>query len=214
MNLYTSHNPYLAPFSEWKAQNADGASCETLFGEWLFVQVAGVLFAQKAGELLTLPAEQFALPMAQRLTCLDHLATQWGVMCHVLQQNEVSSKVVLYRPALVQHRLHEVPPAILCGTLGYACTITPEAFVSEIGRRWRERGSIPHEIGLALGYPVKDVLGYMGLQPLACTGCCGWRIYGDPAPSFAMSRACQDATRWAVRFLYQSTTAYDDTAAA
>lgn len=204
----------LAPVSVWKGQNTGNASCETPFAEWLFVQAASVLFAQKAGELLTLPAEQFTLPMAQRLACLDCLANQWGVAYHLLQQNEVSSKVILYRPALVQHRLHDVPPAILCGTLGYACCITPEAFVAEIGRRWRERGSIPHEIGLALGYPVKDVLGYMGLQPLACTGCCGWRIYGDPAPSVAMSRACQDATRYAVQVLYQPATRYDDTAAA
>jgi hypothetical protein len=192
-----------AQFQQWKAHNAACVSCETPFEEWVFVQAAGVLFAQKAGELLTLPAEQFSLPMAQRLACLERLAVQWGVACRVVQQNDVSSKVVIYRPTLVQARLHEVPPTILCGTLGYACTITPDAFVDEVGQRWQEQGSIPHEIGLALGYPVKDVLGYMGLQPLECTGSCGWRVYGDPKPSLAMSRACQDATRCALRFLYQ-----------
>jgi hypothetical protein len=190
-------------FSPWKARKAVSTTCETPFEEWVFVQAAGVLFAQKAGELLTLTVEQFTLPLARRLACLDRLAAQWDFACQVVQQNAVSSKVVLYRPDMVHARLREVPPGILCGTLGYACTITPDAFVAEVGRRWQEQGSIPHEIGLALGYPVKDVLGYMGLQPLDCTGCCGWRIYGDPAPSFAMSRACQDATRCALHFLYQ-----------
>lgn len=205
---------HTSQFHPWKARNALSVSCETPFEEWVFVQAAGVLFAQKAGELLTLPAEQFALPMAQRLICLDALAAQWRIACQVVQQNDVSSKVVLYRPELVQARLYEVSPAILCGTLGYACTITPDAFVVEVGRRWRERGTIPHEIGLALGYPAKDVLGYMGLQQLDCTGCCGWRVYGDPAPSLAMSRACQDATRCALRFLYQPLSVSDDRAAA
>jgi hypothetical protein len=190
-------------FHAWKARTATCASCETPFEEWVFVQAAGVLFAQKAGELLTLPADQFGLPLTQRVACLNRLAVQWGIACQVVQQDAVSSKVVLYRPNMVQARLREVPPTILCGSLGYACTMTPDAFIAEVGRRWQEQGSIPHEIGLALGYPVKDVLGYMGLQSLDCTGCCGWRVYGDLAPSLEISRACQDATRCALRFLYQ-----------
>lgn len=194
---------HTAQFHHWKAQHGDNATHETSFEQWVFVQAAGVLFAQKAGELLTLPATQFALPLAHRLACLDRLAAQWGVTCRVMQQNDVSAKIILYRPALVQNRLNDVPPVILCGALGYACTITPDAFITEVARRWHEHGTIPHEIGLALGYPVKDVLGYMGLLRLGFTGCCGWRVYGDPSPSFAMSRACQDAIRCALRFLYQ-----------
>jgi hypothetical protein len=94
--------------------------------------------------------------------------------------------------------------------------ITPDEFVAEVGRRWHETKAIPHEIGLALGYPAKDVLGYMGLQQLDFTACCGWRVYGDPLPSLAMSRACQDATCLALRFLYQpaSSDSVSDEAAA
>lgn len=212
MKYLLSHT---AKFFHWKAQNDISPSCDTLFEQWVFVQIAGVLFEQKAGELLTLPIEeQFALPMVRRLACLERLAVEWGVMCLVLQQNEASSKVILYRPALVHARLCEVPLAILCGTLGYPWTPLPNAFVSEVGRRWREQGTIPHEIGFALGYPVKDVLGYMGLLPLECTGCCGWCIYGDPAPSFAMSRACQEARQCALCFLHQPAIACRETAAA
>jgi hypothetical protein len=192
-----------AQFCDWKAQQADCVTYGGAFERWVFVQAAGVLFEQKAGELLTLPAEQFNLPLVRRLACLHLLAKRWGVSSQVLQQGNGSSKVILYRPALVQTRLNEVSPAMLYGTLGYTNPITPDVFVSEVARRWHERETIPHEIGLALGYPAKDVLGYMGLLPLNCTGCCGWRVYGDPAPSFAMSQACQEATRWAVRFLNQ-----------
>ncbi len=190
-------------FHEWRMQNISCTSHYAPFEEWVFVQAAGVLFEQKAGELLTLSAGQFGLMLMQQLSCLKGVAAQWDVQLQILQQNDVSIKVILYLPALVETRLREMPPEILCNTLGYRCMIDPDAFVSEVGRRWRERGEIPHEIGLALGYPVKDVLGYMGLQSLTCTGCCGWRIYGDPTPSLAMSYACQDATRRALRLLYQ-----------
>lgn len=44
-------------------------------------------------------------------------------------------------------------------------------------------GKFPHEIGVFLGYPLKDVLGFMGLQPLPYTKTQGWRIYGEERPS-------------------------------
>ena len=79
--------------------------------------------------------------------------------------------------------------------------IGPTEFLEEVGRRWRHKGQIPHEIGLALGYPIKDVLGYMGLVPLPCTGGCGWRIYGDPNPSLRRSCEFERARGQAIAFL-------------
>jgi hypothetical protein len=38
-----------------------------------------------------------------------------------------------------------------------------------------------------LGYPLKDVAGFMKRNQLPCTGCRFWRIYGDPSPSLALS---------------------------
>lgn len=37
----------------------------------------------------------------------------------------------------------------------------------------------PHEIGLFLGYPLKDVLGFMGLARFPYIKTQGWRVYGD-----------------------------------
>ena len=204
---------YTALFSDWKVQIAACPSCHRTFEEWVFVQTASVLFDQKAGELLTLPAVQFDLPITRRLACLECLSAKWGMSCQVLQQDDGSSKVIVYNAPLVQARLNEVPPYILCGALGYARTITPDAFVLEVARRWQEQGTIPHEIGLALGYPAKDVLGYMGLLQLEFTACCGWRVYGDPTHSLTMSQACQDATQCALRFLYQQVASSEDAAA-
>ena len=40
-------------------------------------------------------------------------------------------------------------------------------------------GNIPDEIGIFLGYPLKDVLGFMGYPSLKLTKINGWRVYGD-----------------------------------
>lgn len=46
----------LFPFHTWKARNATQASCETPFEEWVFVQAAGVLFAQGSATQATAAA--------------------------------------------------------------------------------------------------------------------------------------------------------------
>ena len=61
---------------------------------------------------------------------------------------------------------------------------------------------IPHEIGVALGYPLDDVFGYMGLLPLACKGVCGWKVYGCMAESRRRSCAFNDARCQALIFFW------------
>ena len=43
-----------------------------------------------------------------------------------------------------------------------------------------EKNIIPPEIGIFFGYPVKDVIGYIGHPSLECTVTKGWKFYGDP----------------------------------
>lgn len=57
-------------------------------------------------------------------------------------------------------------------------------------------GSFPHEIGIFLGYPLKDVAGFMGIAPIpfACQG--PWKIFGDPGESLRLAerfRCCRIA---------------------
>ncbi|SMB96549.1 Protein of unknown function [Desulfonispora thiosulfatigenes DSM 11270] len=49
----------------------------------------------------------------------------------------------------------------------------------EILRSRLQKEEFPHEVGLFLGYPLKDVLGFMGMYPLEFVGARGWRYYGS-----------------------------------
>ncbi|MEF9991728.1 MAG: DUF3793 family protein [Romboutsia sp.] len=42
----------------------------------------------------------------------------------------------------------------------------------------------PHEIGIFLGYPLKDVLGFMGYGNYKFHGTRAWKIYGNPDISY------------------------------
>ena len=155
----------------WKTQVRRRSENEAEFEKWLFVHVAGVLFADKAGELLTLSAGQCELSIDRQIQCIEALSSLWDYSHLQLCRNSSCARVVIFNRERVQEVLSTAPRWAFA-ELRYSSDVEPTEFLEEVGRRWREKGQIPHEIGLALGYPVKDVLGYMGLLPLPCTG---WR---------------------------------------
>ena len=65
--------------------------------------------------------------------------------------------------------------------LGYSADALPEELVEQLTGKI-QGNAYPHEIGLFLGYPIKDVYGFMGL-PIPYRKTMGWRMYGDVRPS-------------------------------
>ena len=77
---------------------------------------------------------------------------------------------------------------------GYEADASNEALLDELCRRIDTNDSFPHEIGLFIGYPAKDVAAFMGLikLPFACQ--CLWKIYGNPEQSLGLAeqfRCCR-----------------------
>jgi hypothetical protein len=194
-------DPIVSPrFENWKTQVDRLPENEAEFERWLFVNIASLLFGGKAGELLTLNAGRHQLDIKQQMGRIEKLSPQWGYSFLVLSENLSCAKVVLYREVQVHEMLMDVPRWVF-DEINYPHDIGPVAFLNEVGRRWRKTGQIPDEIGLALGYPVKDVLGYMGLVSSSCTGACGWRIFGSVDPSLRKSREFVQAKQQAAAFL-------------
>lgn len=186
----------------WRQRLSAAQPGESALEKWLFVHTASVLFEHKAGELLTLLPHQFGLSFSRQMACMQAVSSLWGVAIRFLHQNESSVKVIVYQPQLVQRQLAQIPSCILSHQLGYPPKLSPDTFLAEVKRRWQENEKIPHEIGFALGYPAKDVLGYMNLAPLPSSGCCGWQVYGEFAPSYRLCQAFLQARQQAIHFLH------------
>jgi hypothetical protein len=61
--------------------------------------------------------------------------------------------------------------------------------------------SFPHEVGIFLGYPLKDVAAFMGWAPIPFTCQGPWKIYGDPRRSLetaASHHECRCRMAWRV----------------
>lgn len=104
-----------------------------------------------------------------------------------LRQKETGDLMLFYSPELLQSHLQHPKTAKFLKQLGYLTPENLQQTLAELQKRFQTEVEMPHEIGLFLGYPLKDVAGFMGCSDKPCTGCRQWRIYGDPAPSLALS---------------------------
>lgn len=102
--------------------------------------------------------------------------------------------MLYYSPELLQIHLQHPERKAFLRQQGYQSVDLKDA-LSELKRRFQAGPEMPHEIGLFLGYPLKDVAGFMGCSDKPCTACRMWRIYGDPEPSLALSDRYADCRR-------------------
>ena len=77
---------------------------------------------------------------------------------------------------------------------GYNTDASTAELLEELCRRVNENSRFPHEIGLFIGYPAKDVAAFMGIVklPFSCQG--PWKIYGNPEISLVLAekyRSCR-----------------------
>lgn len=95
----------------------------------------------------------------------------------IKKQNERVQILFYHYNALDNALSHKTNLKFLRG-LGYPEQYSLEGYVDFLVARLNSK-DFPHEIGLFLGYPFKDVLGYIGHPSLKLVKINGWRIYGN-----------------------------------
>lgn len=208
MNILTEPSFNQRAFHDWREALPSLERKQQRFDEWLFLNAASVLLSEKTGELLTLSLEELALGEAEAGANLQRLSEMWGFRFRLLFVSNGRLKLIVYQADRLQAVLDEAPFCIMGAKLNYRYPLRAEDFIDEVRERWQERGELPHEIGVALGYPLADVFGYMGLLPLPCLGACGWQVYGCMKESKRRSCAFNNARCRALIFLAQNKTNY------
>lgn len=112
----------------------------------------------------------------------------------VLQTKERALLLLCYNRDRLEHHLAHAGIRTLLHKAGYEINATSSALLDELRRRIGNNDSFPHEIGLFIGYPAKDVAAFMGLIPLPFACQCLWKIYGNPEKSLDLAekfRCCR-----------------------
>lgn len=113
-----------------------------------------------------------------------------GLRVLPLRMNGKRALLYLYRPGRLARDLAEDEAGGLLERCGY-CSGDCAACLARLGKKLRECGDFPHEIGLFLGYPAEDVRGFMENAPPKFSG--EWKVYGDVEAArrtFARHKKC------------------------
>ena len=118
----------------------------------------------------------------------------FGLTVQILLERPGSSSVIVfvYRRDRLEQMLSDDAYQSFLAQAGYERT-NLDGLLEQLSYRLRTQPEFPHEIGVFLGYPLQDVIGFIENHGRNFT-CCGfWKSYGDPAEMqvcFACYRRC------------------------
>jgi hypothetical protein len=170
------------------------ATVKTAFAGWLAVQLAPTLCGSKPATILTL-ADAKGQPLYSLWDRFgDIVLAGTGLEYQVFFRDCRRHIVLFYRPEVLRRQLEEGETGSFLRRLGYPVGEGLQRCLQVLKERFGN--GCPHEIGVFLGIPLKDVMGFMGFsgEPLSCRG--EWCVYGDACQSLgAMRRFAADRDR-------------------
>lgn len=145
----------------------------------------GSLFSVRFGSLLDLQ---------QEMVRVNSVLTPRGVQLIRLHCSSDRALMYLYRVQALRETLLRPDIQTLLSVYGYQSFSTGAALATLAGRLSSSR-DFPHEIGVFLGYPLEDVVGFIrnGGRDCLCAGC--WKAYANECEArrtFARLRKCRD----------------------
>ena len=164
----------------------------TTLEHYLAHYCAATLLGEKSASLVSLPREECARIGLQLREYNRQLGPK-GLVFTLLCACRRRLLLLVYRPAMLEWELAAPQAAAMLEQLGYPMEENLRAKLNRLQARFAEGGGFPHEIGLFLGYPPGDVLGFMENRPCSCkcVGC--WKVYTDEADAkrkFEQYRKC------------------------
>jgi hypothetical protein len=126
--------------------------------------------------------------------CGDALLGHCGLIGRVLVDRGASLLLLVYTPSLLDALLQSPATQAMLHRAGYAQAGETAAVLAELEERCRAGEGFPHEIGIFLGYPLKDVAAFLGWVAIPFTVQGPWKIYGRPEQSLALAechRSCR-----------------------
>lgn len=172
---------------------ADDRACLSAF---IAFHAAEVLAGVKPGNLVTIhdkvhPCGRNLLRLWRRYGA--GLLQNSPLAAEELRHGTGSVLIYLYRPDLLETLLCSGRVRNFLRRAGYAPFGDSRDALDSLGRRF-EQEDFPHEIGIFLGYPLKDVAGFMGWAAIPFSSPGPWKIYGRPDRSLELA-ACHRACR-------------------
>ena len=160
--------------------------------KYLIEHCSPTLASLKTANLMNIPFEN-GEELVSSLEMLNTQLSGKGIELLILKKSEDSALVYAYRKSKLASDLRKAGVAEFLHGYGYESDGV-DYCISRLKARLELSGEFPHEIGLFLGYPLGDVVGFIDNagQNCKCTGC--WKVYCNECEAiktFAKFKKCK-----------------------
>ncbi len=168
-------------------------SISRTFEAVLVRQCAPTLAGMKAGSIFCFKP---SVPEStrQQVRMWNEQLTPFGLSLQILLERSGSGSMIVYvyRRKLLEGALSDCACQHFLEETGYEKSDL-DGMLTQLATRLQTQSEFPHEIGVFLGYPLQDVIGFIKNRGRNFT-CCGfWKSYSDPVEiqkCFACYRRC------------------------
>lgn len=147
------------------------------FMNWLFNLLSPIVVGVKPAEIVSFPP--FDKNRDEKISFLkEFFKDDENIEIAEFPYCIDCKKMFIYNKKALDATLNEKRVVNFLTLYGYPNSYNLDNYLAVLLEKFKEE--IPHEIGIFLGYPIKDVMGFMGHKSLKLTKTRGWQVYGDP----------------------------------
>ncbi len=159
--------------------------------ETMIEYCAPTLAGIKTGNVFSMHSE--CAELTDEIRSINRMLTKKGLRLVPIETSEAHTLIYLYRPERLRKDLSEPEAVSILSKKGYDCC-NLSCCLPQLVKHLKEDKEFPHEIGLFLGYPPKDVSCFMKnpCRGVKCVGC--WKAYGDPEEAARTFRRYEECT--------------------
>lgn len=146
------------------------------FGEKLAFHTAPTLLGIKCASLISLTTSEFELEKHSEQ--FNRKAVSKGLKSRILCSCGSRTLMLIYNEKQLEKRLSDVSARSLLRKCGYGDELSLDEYIERLAVRIRGSSDFPHEIGIFLGYPLEDVVGFIENKGENFKFCGCWKVYG------------------------------------
>lgn len=112
----------------------------------------------------------------------------------IVASDNSSIKVIVYNISTMEKLLNDKRTIQFLSNYGFKHSKDPSFYMNILAQELK-KNKIPAEFGIFFGYPIKDVMGFIGHPSLKHVKTNAWKVYGDPKISdiiFSRFKAAED----------------------
>lgn len=149
--------------------------------KWLVELLAPVLMDSKPAEIISIP--NYDLNKKNKLYEISKYFSECKkINFFIIDKKNKSIKILFVNKIALEKTLKCKKSLNFLKFLGYPIEINVDLYISYLIDKLNTE-IFPDEIGIFLGYPIKDVVGFMGYGNEKSYNTKYWRVYGDSKPS-------------------------------